>query len=314
MRLFNLSIGALLLTSACTSPDISNETKNLATAITAISTDVSAVLDPALVAGANARRNAAIRAGRPYYVELERANTYCDPETFMALLDDRNFLSEHSGFPLCELRILGEDDRSLTTAEYAELVRGLLVEYTSNLSLLANSKSATDIQTSTANLIAKIQTFDQARGNTTSGSGWVFSHSKAVSGLAGFISAQRRAHFIRSTLTHAQEPIKFAAGQLIHYLLDPDAINRDPIVKAWSDLEIAQGRHHAAPTSIEFAQQLESAHEAYEKARAKSPAIKLILFVRAHDALVNRVSGPPTAEEATALLNDINALIDLIEA
>ncbi|NOR61884.1 MAG: hypothetical protein GQ535_05220 [Rhodobacteraceae bacterium] len=303
MKFFNNSIGALLLISACTSPDISSETANLAKAMNAISTDISAVLDPELEAEANGRRNDAIEAGQAYF---SRNISNCNPNKFSERLEDLVF-------PNCALSIIGGEERPQSQLEKIELIQSLLVEYANNLSLLANSNSASEIQASTANLIAKTQAFAQVAGNENTENGWVFSHSKAVSGLAGFISAQSRNRMIRSTLIDAKAPIEFAAEQLIEYLLDPSA-DRDPILEEWVKIKDARARFVAAPNSIQAARQFEAAIEAYQKVQAKSPAIKLVLFIRAHNALVARVSGPPTVEEAVTLVNEINALIALIEA
>ena len=137
--------------------------------------------------------------------------------------------------------------------------------------------------------------------------------SAACGLLAGFISAQRRAQFIRRTLNDGQAPIEFAAAQLVDYFLDPLA-QRDPIIAAWNNLKVTRDRLAASPNSIQLARQLEARHRAYVKAQAKSPATKLVLFIRAHNALVARANGPATLEEALALVNELNALIALLEA
>ena len=68
------------------------------------------------------------------------------------------------------------------------------------------------------------------------------------------------------------------------------------------------------PGNAKIVAEFEAAFAADEAARASSPAVRMMHVLAVHNALADRLAGPATVEELTALVNELAELRRLIEA
>jgi hypothetical protein len=300
MRKSHLTVMSCVLLAACGpavppgSLDPLNDTFQLARQ------DTDALLAARIDAEEKARRDAVIRAGKMPYVL-----SGCLPEDIItSVRPDKSLPPKAFDCKLNEI-----DQRAPTDAEKARQVLGLLSAYVESLDALTRSKSPTEVGASVAALLtssAELATRDGGQPPQA----WALRRPGVLAQLTEFGLERYRAAALRRAVWAAREPFRDGVETLVS-LLVVDGL--DPVASTGARLVAAEAAMNDSPGDAGRVADLEAAFAADAAARETSPAIRLVRLLAAHEALADRLSGPPSLEETAALVDELAKLRKLIE-
>jgi hypothetical protein len=301
-----LSLVAMLLaTSACTPPVSKDALAPLDGALQAVQADVASTIDTEARAEALARRNEAIREGRPPY----RLLPGCAADD-ITLIGAPMSAEDREAFR-CAYEEVDPKGRGPSNAEVAGQVLDLLADYVSELNALAQSDLPEKIDEAVAGLLTSTADLATAVGQDVTGSR-LLGQPTTAGRLARFGLEQYRAHVLRRAVADARAPVDQAVRLVVSYLLE-EGKGRDPVVQTSARLLEADAAMQLTPGNPAIVAEFEAAFAANEAARNASPAVRMMRVLAAHEALADRLSGPATVEELTALVDELAELRRLIQ-
>jgi hypothetical protein len=294
--------GALLLTAACTRPDVTAEIAAADTLLTQIDTD----LRPALTVAAAAELRAAEMALMMSNQQVVSLEGPCDlglmEVEVVARLDCR--LETAANLPATP--------NATTTLEILTTLRG----YLAGLNALATSKSPAAIQTNAAALTAALSEEGADRIAAFRSLAAVFENrDQALAETLGFVARQRQAAGLRRAIQTAHPLIEELVEGAVAYFrtasTEIDVRHNDLLIA--SD-RVADARIIANPAENRRATDaLRAAYAAYRSAEAASPIADLIAFRDLHGALRDRITGATSLDEILALVTELQTVLDAIE-
>lgn len=295
----------LLMASACT-PLVSRDAlAPLDGALKAVEADVAMTVDAAARAEAEARKAAAIRAGRPHF----RLLPGCAAQDITLI--GAPMTPEDKALFICAIEEVGNTTRSPNDAEVAGRVLRLLSAYVSELDALARSDLPEQVAEAGAGLLNSTAELAGAARVDVSGN-WALANPSVLSRFSRFGLEQYRARVLRQVVRNARAPVEQAVRLIVAYLLEEDRA-RDPVVRTSAALLQADEAMQGNPGSAAAVAAFEAAFAANETARAASPSVRLMRVLAAHNALADRLAGPPSVEELTALVKELTELRRLID-
>ena len=219
-----LSLTAILLvTSACTPPVSKDALAPLDGALQAVKADVATTIDSETRAEAVARRDAAIRAGRPPY----RLLPGCAAQD-ITLIGEAMSAEEEAAF-ICAYEEIDLEKRSPSDAEVTGRVLGLLSDYVSELDALARSDLPEQVAEAGVGLLTRTADLATVVGVDVSGSR-VLGAPATIGRFARFGLEQYRTRVLRRVVRDARAPVEQAVRLVVAYLLE-EGTGRDPVVQ-----------------------------------------------------------------------------------
>lgn len=306
-RIVNIAPVVLLL--ACAPPVPPASVAVLRAGFDTALTGVDAVAGAEVAAQLKAHQQTRIREGKPVYAlsagcNIDALEVKAGPDATRAPENYECILSPITG-----------DDRPPSKAEKIAQVAKLLRAYIDNLYALASATSPEDAAAATTGIIAELTALHAAANEGTANAGaaptgWLFRNAGGVTSALRFGLEQWRAKQIRAAVRAARQPVNQAITTLLEFLREEGA-GRDPLVPAAAALNAALEAADGNRRSAARVATLEAAHAAFVAASATSASYKLVAVLAAHEALADRLEGPATIEEVTALVKELAALRDL---
>ena len=299
-----INLMPLVLLAACAPPVPPASVAVLRTAFTVALNEVDAIAAPEVAAQLKAHQQDRIRIGEPVYAltagcNIKNLEVKASPDATRA----------PSNYE-CNLTPVTHKDRQLSQPEKIAQVAQLLRGYIDNLHALASATSPDEAAAAATGIIGELTALHVAANKGAAPTGWLFRNAGGVTSALRFGLEQWRARQIRAAVKAARQPVFEAIVTLLEYLRNEGA-GRDPLVPAAIALNAAFVASTADPKNAARITTLEASHAAYVAARATSPAYKLAGVLAAHEALANRLEGPATIGEITALIKELAALRDL---
>ena len=293
-----LSIAAVGLLVACTTPDVSNEIKAFAGAARVVSDDAAQLIQAEIEAERKRLRAESIADDRIFYLPPTKCQTGIIGDSFdLATAADYFTLN-------CELTYVIPEGSSIQTSEQAAALLNVLSEYVDTLISVAGSDLPAGIEAATGDLIASGNALAN-QVNGTASSGWLFSNAGGVAGLAGFAARQQKARILRRAVQDMQDPVRKSVDALVAYFINTKS---DPLVGVLDNIQRTYDRMKRNPGNPALVTAYEKAIAAFPAARAKSPIIRFQQIQLTHDALVARLTGPASTDEILDLVKELNAL------
>lgn len=300
-----ISLLPLVLVAACAPPVPPANVAVLRTAFTVALNEVDAVAAPEVAAQLKAHQQDLIRAGQAVY-DLTAG---CNINTLeVKASPDATQAASNYECNLTPVTLKGrQPSQPEKIAQVAQLLRG----YIDNLYALASTTSPDEAAAAATGIIGELTALHAATqegaNDGAAPTGWLFRNAGGVTSALRFGLEQWRARQIRAAVKAARQPVSEAIITLIEFLRVKGA-GRDPLVPAAAALNAAYDATLADPKNPARVTTLEASHAAYVAARATSPAYKLAGVLAAHEALADRLEGPATIGEITALIKELAAL------
>lgn len=295
----------LLVTSACSVPVGKDTLAPLDTALREVNADIGATVATEVRAEAQARRNAAIRDGKPPY----RLLPGCAADD-ITLIGVSKSAGDAATF-VCDFEEIDANTRAPSNAETTARLLALLSSYVAELDALARSDLPEEVATAGVTLLTDTAGLADALGIKTATSP-VLGQPQTIGRLTRFALEQYRARVLRQVVREARVPFGQAVRTIVSYLLEPGR-DRDPVVRTSARLIEADAQMQMNPGNEGVVAAFEAAFAADKAARATSPAIRMMRVLAVHEALADRLQRPATAEELTALIKELAELRSLID-
>lgn len=291
-----------LVAIGCTSPDLRPGIKEATALLAETDNQIRPMLEPLAAAELAAAEEAAMQRGE-IILMLEGSCNYADARDAGQARTD------------CALVEIARPDKGAVNATTMLDALDAMSAYFVALDALASSESADEVAARTAALMEALTQLDDTSRSPALAriAATAADHKDLVSRSSGFLANQYRIAALRRVVRRA-DPI---FGQLV------------PIAAAYLDqapdgMPIAQMRLEAAEENMTLASgagsvarhraaaaELRAAFAAFKIAEAKSPANRLILLRKFHADLLDRLTGPQSAEDLLTTIEDIKAIADL---
>lgn len=300
-----LSLTAILfVTSACTAPVGKETLAPLDTALQEVNVDVGGTVATEVRAEAQARRNAAIRDGKPPY----RLLPGCAADDITLIGAPKN--AQDAATFVCDFEEIDATTRAPTNAETTGKLLGLLSSYVAELDALTRSDLPEEVATAGVTLLTDAAGLASALGIETAKSP-ILGQPKSFGRLTRFALEQYRSRVLRQVVREARAPFEQAVRTIVSYLLETGK-DRDPVVRSSARLLEADEQMQLNPGNEAVVAAFEADFAADRAARAISPAIRMMRVLAVHEALADRLQRPATAEELTALITELAELRRLL--
>lgn len=271
-------------------------------AFQAAATDVAPIITAETTAQARARRDASVRAGRLHY----RLTPGCGTFDIDAALSDLS--AGEIRMLVCERQEIAA--HAPTDAENAAAVLAQISRNLAEVDALSRATLHADVAASAGRLLREVNTLAAQPGQTAP---WLLHHPDTASAVLRFGLERHRARVLRRAVARASAPFDQAVLTVIACLL-AEGQRRDPLVQTSERLMDAETAMRAAPGNAASVAAFEAAFTADARARAQSPAIRLVQVQQAHRVLAARLEGPASLDEVSALIQELARLGTLLDA
>lgn len=284
--------------AACSSPDVSNETKALSEVVDATVEQMGSRVAKNVSTEMDSAKFAAIEGNDQVY----GASRECSKVANQPL---------KANVAKCQLEPKYTFSQEKGTAVYQQMALTALSSYSKTLSSLVNSEAPADIQSNFNKFLESLNSFSNAASSGDTPSVINVDHIEPLSGLAGRIADARRFAAVKQLVNDAHGPVEEILRLLLAELNSEEGFAK--LNEERQNALVRMRETRELGTVVQYRSAVanwERVIGEYEERLKKSDTARLIAIWKAQQLLHAQVNSAGDPEQLVGLLEDLRALAD----